>query len=290
MHALIRKIQEEQYPHLKDDRPAQFIAKNRNDGEGIRLDSFRKNNAHIARFATRPNVDAQDPDEVSMAFEARVYPKLVKLLSNERIIVRQKALYSLIELFLQCKENISSALDADMMEPCMDLVDDPDSTVRENALCAMGFLVTLKKGRDQFVKDQFISELIPCVSDDESPTAVRYALRVMKNVSMHVDARNLLRDTGCIPVLVSCMKKSDSSYFANKEQRLVLTECLQALQNALAADGAQEIAIEAGAVPVLNRLLQDVEVLQSSALFGCGIDKEVNSFITAACTCLTYIW
>lgn len=300
MYSLIRKIQEERFPHLKDEEPSRFISRqeyedavhssNDKSGEDDDHGRFLENNAHIARFAARPNVDPQDPDEVSTAYEAMVYPKLISLLSSERLILRQKALYSLIELFLQSKENIVSAINANVMEPCMDLVDDGDMTVRENALSAIGFLVTVKKGRDQFVRDQLMAEIIPCVNDDSSTMAVRFALRVMKNISRFVDTRSLLRDSGCIPVLVSCMEKRNSAHIKDKEQRLVLVECLQALQNSLDAEGAQEIALEAGAICVLNRLLQDMEMLRSSALLGCGVDKEVHRFVMSACGCVAYIW
>ncbi len=40
---------------------------------------FEANSKHIAKFACRPNIKPQDPNEVSLAYEARIYPKLVRI-------------------------------------------------------------------------------------------------------------------------------------------------------------------------------------------------------------------
>lgn len=301
MHALIRKIQEERFPHLKKEEKSYIVDKyeqvssvstgdeTNSNTESFNWGKFLKNNAHIAQFSARPNVDDQNPNEVSMAFGMRIFPKLTELLGQERAILRQKALLGFIELFMQKKENIISALEAGAMEPCMDLIDDPDVCIRENALCAMGFLVSVKAGTDEFIKEGYIEELKPCIDDEENPIASRNALRVMKILSRNSTAAAVLRDSGCIPLLVSCASRK-IEMITHSDHRNVLVECLRTLQNALTAEDSHKIALESNAVPALHKILGDMEVLRSSALLGCDMDKEVHAIVAAACTCVAYIW
>jgi hypothetical protein len=192
----------------------------------------------------------QDPNEISYAYEAQIFPKLTRLLHSEVLVVRQKAVAGLIELYLLKKENCVQSINSGVVEPLLNLLSDRDDKLRETSLVALCHLTNVKKGRDILANKNIVDVLKKLAENDTRVMVQVNALRVLEGLGAEWSGSELLYEE-CVPLLI----EKSSGHQKDDTNLQVKTEALKVLYRALKIPNCDILSIKNEAVSVLTEIL-----------------------------------
>jgi len=313
--------------------------------------SFEANSRHIAKFACKENVQDPHPSVVTLAFGRGSCPKLRRLLdeperevdvssgavsfnsyipeaksfhpgfpkhSEERSelvnVIRQKALYALIEM-LHDPINVSEAVTNGLVPSLNARCTDDNSCIREYAVIALGMIAESHLGLEEMCACNSIKVLCDMMNDDDHATRCNVFLSLIKacytpkgvevvlaqNRSLEVviekarwddlEVKNLALELMYAILKIQPELEVDRRHHAIKHLALLLEEdeaplrqwaCNNLMCLSILEDG-KKLCIVEHSVPLLVKLLQDdesaVRAAAAGALMNITVDNEAKSLV-----------
>eukprot|EP00741_Cyanophora_paradoxa_P018637 tig00021072_g17987.t1 len=159
MWSVIRKRQGLEYPLNREHEEGWK--------EGVnRQDAFTENAEHFARFEVAANPKPQDPTSVNLAYGDFAYPKLVRQIEDELLVIRQKAL-SRLALLTRKYEHVMKLIEAGATAALTRLLRDRDATVRRITCEALYYFAEHKQGVADFVDNFTLEAMLPLLHDED---------------------------------------------------------------------------------------------------------------------------
>eukprot|EP00667_Euglena_gracilis_P011949 EG_transcript_12215 len=214
---------------------------------------------HIARFESKPNVKPTDPQMLPEPYESRVYQKLILNLRSPDLVLRQKAVAALIQLFGQKGEHVARTIEFGGIPALVESTKDASEGVRVDASIALAKLAAHPKGLTVILDGDLVGPLIAAVSD--TPAAAVQALRTLQALDAHWNSHAgtaALLAAGGVQLYIRLAREGPDP---------VRAEALKALAKVYSVKEAFIGVLEAQVMPVLTDLLvsESPDVLESAA-------------------------
>eukprot|EP00656_Telonema_subtile_P001311 TRINITY_DN1059_c0_g1_i10.p1 TRINITY_DN1059_c0_g1~~TRINITY_DN1059_c0_g1_i10.p1 ORF type:complete len:410 (-),score=70.72 TRINITY_DN1059_c0_g1_i10:165-1394(-) len=327
MHAVIRKLQGRAEPAPRSNK------------------SYEVNNKHIAKFAANDNIADHDPSVVTLAFGRNSFPKLRRLLdepdtdvdlasgseaftsyipedsakhaefpegSTERAdlvnVIRQKALYALIEL-LHDPVNVSQTVSHGIVASLNTRCEDPNACIREYSVIALGMISEHYLGLQELYAQGSIGVLCRMMDDEDHVTRCNVFLSLLKVCHTGTGVESVLAEPESYEQIIEKCRWDDVEiknlalellYAMLKIQPEITTErctlaikalgqlleeqeaplrqwsCNNLMMLTISTEG-KLIAIAENVVPLLIRLISDDETTVRAAAMGALMNVTVSN-------------
>eukprot|EP00698_Gefionella_okellyi_P023907 TRINITY_DN8292_c0_g1_i1.p1 TRINITY_DN8292_c0_g1~~TRINITY_DN8292_c0_g1_i1.p1 ORF type:complete len:365 (+),score=83.10 TRINITY_DN8292_c0_g1_i1:27-1097(+) len=155
---------------------------------------------HIAAFSVREYPAPMDPTSVTIAYGDRGIPKLVRLLADPVLVVRQRALKSLNEQIHRGPRAIES-LDDDVIPALIKTLKDEDRLVRERSAEALGTLSLTMRGKEKMIEQKGVEALADAIREASVPVR-ETAYRAFVNQTQHRIGTLGVLQAKCLPIFV----------------------------------------------------------------------------------------
>eukprot|EP00798_Chlamydomonas_sp_ICE-L_P030259 gene30259-35246_t len=198
---------------------------------------------HIARHEAKPNPKPQSSTSVTRGFEAVAYPKIVKELGSDNLVVRQKSLLAAREL-LASPVSYMGCIAAGITPAVIKLLEDADALVRERAAGTLEFIATKEVGARDIKQHGGVALLVGLLQD--SVTAVRdAAYRALIEDARFEVTRGEIVQLGTALDLLMKLVLEESQERSLQGLRL-LNACVKMRQNQPALE---QLVVGSGAIP-----------------------------------------
>jgi len=248
--------------------------------------SFEGNNRHIAKFACNDNVTDQDPSVVTLAFGRMTFHKLKRLLdepetdadmasgavsftsyipqdlskhnlypegSTERAelmnVIRQKALYALIEL-LHDPVNVSQTVSNDLVVSLNERCTDANACIREYSVICMGAVAEQHLGLRELYAQGSIGVLCRMMDDEDHVTRCNVFLALLKVCHTPAGVNKVLEEEGSFEMIIEKCRWDDV------EVKNLALELLYAMLKIQPGISTERIVL---AIKALGELLEEHE-------------------------------
>lgn len=229
---------------------------------------YVKNMNHLVSFSVQPNPEPLPDDAVTPAFENRNYHKLVRLMGDDKLVVRRKALEAVVWQLQGKGSHIASFMDAGLVVALNKATTDGDVTVRERAVQSLYWVSLEKRGRFEMVRDASI-KLLAKLFEDESTEARKLTQLTCYNLGLEAHIARPVIELGTVSALV---KKCTA------EEGLVQSLMLQTIHQYLKHEEGLQQALANGGVNAMAQLLKhnnhEVREWASMCVFGLSVPAE----------------
>jgi len=211
--------------------------------------AFDANGRHITAFQNNQNPKPQHIHTITRGFEKFAFPKIVRILSSDDLILKQKGLLGAAEL-LATGENGVQCLSNGICLAIAKLLGDSDDVVRERAAAALEVMAHTQMGCERILQDGAAKKLIAMLDDKSNDVRDAAYSALVEASSRCVDIQALLVSSETLPRLV---KKTIDEEVGRSSMALELIRCC--------LSGVRDPAVDAllgcGAIATIKPLLQE---------------------------------
>lgn len=327
MYSVIRKLQGRPEPAPRSNK------------------SYEANNDHIAKFAANDNVADHDPSVVTLAFGRNTFPKLRRLLDEPEMdvdlasgavsftsyipedskkhaefpegsedradlvnVIRQKALYALIEL-LHDPVNVAQSVSHGIVTSLNTRCEDENACIREYSVIALGMISEHYLGLQELYAQGSVGVLCRMMDDEDHVTRCNVFLSLLKVCHTGTGVESVLAEPASFEQIIEKCRWDDVEiknlalellYAMLKIQPDITVErrttAIKALGQLLEEQDAplrqwscnnlmvltistegKQIAIAEGVVPLVIRLISDEESTVRAAAMGALMNVTVSN-------------
>jgi len=208
------------------------------------------------------------PDAVTLAFEDRGIPKLVRLIQHESVET-QLASLALLYNTISKHENIIKLLQADGITPLVDLLAAPDALVRQRSAAILARIAAIFSGRQAiFAHKNAFPAFLNSTTDED--TDVRQTIHIaICNLCSGLQVGDAVT-RGAIPVLVGCVARDIDPVKVLALDTLYY--CTERIEQAI------HLSLKEGVLPVLVNLLpsQNPEVVEKAGSLLSSLTTHID--------------
>ncbi|KAK3287628.1 hypothetical protein CYMTET_4872 [Cymbomonas tetramitiformis] len=268
--------------------------------------AFDANGRHINTFENKPNPKPQDKHTITRGFEKFAFPKIVRVLGSDDLILKQKGLLGAAEL-LATGESGAQCLEAGICKAITTLLEDQDELVRERAAAALEVTAHSAAGCDYILADGAVEKLVKMLDDTSMEVRDAAYSALVEAASRSVHVQRALVDQETLPPLV---KKAVAEETGRSSMALELLRCClsgvrdDAVQALLVCDAIRDIkpllelddpAVLEGATSVIALLCVPFEGKEEAVRVGCTpalvklLQDELDSVKSNALSAIMYM-
>lgn len=202
---------------------------------------FAQNSSHIARVAAIPNFEPTPEEELSVAYGAQAYPKLVREMNSHLLTLQLQALQKMLEM-IASPRHISSFIAAGCVDALNVAARCEDAEARNLSTIALARLAREDAGRKEMIAKQSINVLVQCAAD-ESAAVRRAAFEAVSFLALTMEGLCACHKADFVSVTVArCTKEGGES------DEEVNFKALGALHQLSKNDPAANAAVDCGAI------------------------------------------
>jgi len=268
--------------------------------------AFDANGRHINAFESKPNPKEQDKHTITRGFDKFAFPKIVRILKSDDLVLKQKGLLGAAEL-LATGESGAQCLEAGICGAITALLQDPDEIVRERAAAALEVTAHSAVGCEHVLKEGAVDKLVKMLDDTSADVRDAAYSALVEAASRLVDVQRALVEHGTLPSLV---EKAVQEEIGRSSMALELLRCCLSGVREPAVDALLECsaikqitpllenddpAVLEGATSVIGLLCVPFEGKEEAVKVGCVpplvklLEDELDSVKSNAMSAIMYI-
>mmetsp|Transcript_35054 Transcript_35054/g.78025 ORF Transcript_35054/g.78025 Transcript_35054/m.78025 type:complete len:377 (-) Transcript_35054:404-1534(-) len=219
----------------------------------IHMDHSRiqANLRHIAQHEAKPNPKPLPYTTITRGFEAVAYPKIVRELKDNDLIVKQKSLLAAREL-LGVPTSYMQCIAAGITPAVVALLQDDDPIVRERAAGTMEYLATKEVGARDIKQHGGVPLMVSLLKDSALPVRDAAYKALIEAARFNPIREALVEEKTALPLLMKLALEEEHG--RSLRGLILLNACVQVRHN---KDALTQLVDHAKAIPALTALISE---------------------------------